>query len=259
MSFSGNRSKAVTGSCSWTMVMGTNNHELGSVCAAIRVKKREKVGSAKFYYGDVDGSKICLVLSGMGAKKARDAASLALGKMTPRRVLILGVSGGLSPNLSFGDIFFVTQATRPSIGTDPQSAIAATEMSITQSVVAESAPKGIALTSEKIVANPDDKKALHQQYNALGVDLETYHYAQVCHQHGVPWGAFRAISDSQEDALPQSLVDLVEADGKKVQFARALSSLALNQGVRSIYELRKQVNHCSRALGELFREVLKTF
>src|SRR5262249_44188336 len=65
--------------------------------------------------------------------------------------------------------------------------------------------RGKLLTVSRTIADPEEKLALGQKYDALAVDMETAVVGRMCSERGIPFGCVRAISDDVHTLLSPDL------------------------------------------------------
>jgi adenosylhomocysteine nucleosidase len=165
------------------------------------------------HLGDVAGTPVLVLQTGLGAEAAARAVTWILGDPSyrPRWVLSAGFSGALRPDLRVGDLLLATEV------------VDAEGNQWRATGVEERLPwrRGRLLTSPRLVAGPREKQELGARHDALAVDMETAAIAQVCHRHQVPFGCLRAISDDWNRPLSPQLVDVLR--GGRVSPLRLMS------------------------------------
>jgi adenosylhomocysteine nucleosidase len=138
--------------------------------------------------------------TGVGRPAVETALGWALDRADrPEFVLSAGFSGALCPRLRVGDLILADGVGEPGHRwptTWPKEVPAALE-------------RGWLLTSPVLVGEPSEKARLAREHDAVAVDMETAGIARLCHQHGVPFGCLRVISDDAGTALSPHLADLL--------------------------------------------------
>ena len=174
---------------------------------------------------------LTLIISGMGPRKAMDAAQAALngardqarvegtGADKAEAVLVIGLCGGLAESLSEGRIVAYTSC----LSTDPAKKQIATDQQITNRIIETLASSNIpcakvaGLTSPQIATNREHRRRLAQT-GAAAVDMETYAVLSGAARAGVPAAVLRVVSDSLDRELPdlnRALNDDGALDGRK--------------------------------------------
>jgi adenosylhomocysteine nucleosidase len=148
-----------------------------------------------------DWSVVSLVTS-MGPALAREATRRALNAGLPDHVMVVGIAGGLDPELPVGSLFVPSRvqlypdgpeyATHPLPGREASGALMTTD----------------GLFDDDAVWRP----ILDRGFGA--VDMEAAGVAEVCEEAGVPWSVYRGISDRpDEHIVDQAVFGLSKPDG----------------------------------------------
>ena len=157
--------------------------------------------------GRVGGTDVTAVHIGMGPAAAREATARVLddsasGHSPVHHVMVVGVCGGLDPDIPVGAMVNPTEVVEYSSGaayphTPPGDAPVA----------------GRLVTTEGVTLDDGESLRLAAE-GFLGVDMETSGVAEVCQARGYAWSAYRCISDRHVDGLlDPRIVALVEPDG----------------------------------------------
>jgi adenosylhomocysteine nucleosidase len=200
---------------------------------------------------------VLVVETGIGPKRMASALEWVLGRprlgnvpYRPRVVLSAGYSGALQPSLRVGDVLLATEVADAEGNRWP----ATWPTTLPQEEWRPPLHRGVLLSTPRLVAAPDEKRALGQTHGAAAVDMETATIARLCSQQGVPFGCVRVISDELETALSPQLVDLLGR--RRVSPWRVLAALAQRPRLaRELWRLaghtRLASNQLAKALGEL--------
>ncbi len=113
---------------------------------------------------------------------------------------------------------------------------------------------GRLLTVPRLVGQPQEKRSLGLQHDAVAVDMESAVVAQRCTKHGIPFGCVRAISDDLQTPLSSQLLSCLA--GGRVSPLRLLAVLArsprlLGELRRLARQTRLAAEQLASALGEL--------
>jgi len=127
----------------------------------------------------------------------------------PDTVLLLGLAGGLSPELRVGDVVFH--------GGELDRALPGTNLRI-----------GRVFSCDLLVSRAKDKAALWEKHRADCVDMETIAFDSFCQTAGIPFAALKAISDDFRTNLPINPDLLVCPETLKPATWRLLFYLAKN-------------------------------
>lgn len=188
--------------------------------------------------GRIANQACILVECGIG-KVAAATAAQALVERGIQRALVLGIAGGIAPNVHLGDVLVVHETVHHDLDARPffprahvphlgLSAFTSDESMRSQALVsaravasellgerpgllAGTAPQvhtGTVLTGDQVIDTRPRRESLRKEFpGALGVDMETVAVAQVCHQNGISWAAIRIVSDGLDDLIdPQEVL-----------------------------------------------------
>ena len=146
---------------------------------------------------------VLVVETGMGPRRMAAALDWLLGKpllgnvaYRPKLVLSAGYSGALQADYRVGDVLLATEVADLDGNRWPATWPGALPGGDWQPPL----HRGRLLAVSRLVATAEEKRALGQQHEAVGVDMETAVVARACSQQGVPFGCVRAISDEMGDA-----------------------------------------------------------
>ncbi len=160
--------------------------------------------------GRFGGAEVTAALVGVGPGCAARVVSSLLEDAVPDRVVIGGIAGGVGPEVKVGDLVVPEVTTmwdaQEATGTDARRSYRAAPLG-------QAELRGHVLTSGRILDRSTLESLASDGVDA--VDMETAAVAAGCAGAGVPWTAFRGISDHFTDKLvDQSIVALVGADGR---------------------------------------------
>jgi adenosylhomocysteine nucleosidase len=188
--------------------------------------RRARQGGDSFsaWEGSLNGSNLLLVLTGMGRRRAAEAARLVLDRRPVSMLLSVGFCGALSADLRVGDLVLCQRLMVAE--SDPGSRVIASDPSLVQAALRlatrnRAITAGTSLVVDRIIRKPDEKKSLRAGTGADVVEMESYWIGQVCEQKGIPFLALRAVSDQADDLLPD-LGDAVDQPGS-MEWAAARS------------------------------------
>jgi adenosylhomocysteine nucleosidase len=190
--------------------------------ALIRQLARSTISSPRLsvWEGSVEGTRVVLVITGVGKVSAAAAAQFTCDVFHPASLLVVGLAGATDSDVHRGQLVVASGALQhdvdarpftdakgviPSLGktvfaSDP--ALSERLRDAAESVVDN--PKvvrsGIVLTGDQIVTSRAVRDDLLASFpDGKCFDMETAAIAQVAHQNGVPWAALRIISDAADE------------------------------------------------------------
>lgn len=155
--------------------------------------------------GSAGNSEVTAVQTGIGPTLAKVVLNEVLDSTsgtTVDHVMVVGICGGLSPELEVGTVI------NPEFVVDHNSGVA-----YHHSPPGDQEQAGRLMTTETVTLDADlSRRFLAEGY--LAVDMETAAVAEVCEARGYAWSAYRCIGDRYFDGLlDPRIVSLTEADG----------------------------------------------
>ncbi|HET7209640.1 MAG TPA: hypothetical protein VFI95_23920 [Terriglobales bacterium] len=169
-----------------------------------RVLRREHDGRQfKFF----ESQRAVLVCGGIGPESARRATEAAITLYNPEAVISVGFAGALDPALKAGSSF------------EPHRVVDASDGSSF-----ETGSGFGTLVSFAVIAGAAQKTKLATAYSAQAVDMEAAAVARGAQTRGLPFSAFKAISDEYDFDMPM-IKRFISHDGqfKAMNFVAALS------------------------------------
>ncbi|HOA62842.1 MAG: hypothetical protein KA191_10400 [Verrucomicrobia bacterium] len=152
-------------------------------------------------------------ITGIGPRKAREAALLALEKSRPTLVLSCGFAGGLDPSLPRGTVLCSVDDGFP----------------LESALIEAEAIHGRFVCSDRIVVTAAEKAALWQQTGADAVEMESGVIRAICRERGVPSATVRVISDAADEDLPLDF-NRLSGPNFELSYARLAAELLRRPG-----------------------------
>lgn len=166
------------------------------------------------YEGALAGWSITATLAGVGPARAKDATERVLRDGPVDRVVVVGIAGGVNPDLNIGDVL------SPAIIVD-----GATGREWRPAPFGGAAQHGRIITTDGLSSTPELLAA-----GVTAADMESSAVAEVCEAHGVAWSVIRVISDRVQDGLvDEDVAALAKPDGSP-DIPAALRYIARNPG-----------------------------
>jgi adenosylhomocysteine nucleosidase len=159
------------------------------------------------YIGTVEGTRVILVRSGVGKKRALAAAELIHSEFNPSGVLSTGFCGGLVPELKPSDVvcgsWIVCDGGEPNRHSKRLSL--GNQADFFQDVLKRKGFRthvgGFACVSRPVVL-PTERSALVHRTGAVVAEMETYHLGEFFHARRIPFVGMRIVVDTVEDSIP---------------------------------------------------------
>jgi nucleoside phosphorylase len=175
--------------------------ELRRLAKAVRLERSE-VGERIVHSGRVGDVELRATVTSMGTDAATAATEFVLDRLDVDHVAVIGIAGGLGPNVQVGDLVVPELVVNYDTGVETHP-----------TPLGNHVAKGKLMTSGVLI---DDRSVLRglADDGADAIDMETAAVGAVCEQRGMPWSAFRGISDHIRDELVDGAVgNLATADG----------------------------------------------
>lgn len=201
----------------------------------------------RFRQGTLGNARTALLQMGVGYDRARRATRWALGRYSPRQVIVIGFCGGLSPELQKGDAVCADSVVTESGGRRalPMHALPGAKV-------------GPLFSSRTLLAAAADKRRLFDAYGAIAVDMETEGVFEVCQRSDAPLRVIRAVSDAADEDVPAELFHFVGEDGE-VRLRTVLSTLVGNPRlIGPLRRLARGVREASVSLDRVCRGLAST-
>ena len=179
-------------------------NELRPVVEMLGLRRTGERGGMPVYTGVVGDTEVVATRTGIGPALAETAMEELLELTDVDRVVVVGIAGGLEGVSVVGDLIVpeavVDDATGERFTATPEGGVAVAGV--------------IRTGSEDDYGLDDGDVARLRDEGFTALDMETAAVARVCARHGVPWLAFRAISDMAGDrSLGPVVMTLVNPDG----------------------------------------------
>jgi adenosylhomocysteine nucleosidase len=200
--------------------------------------------------------------TGVGPARAEACARLFLAAAAPKpaAVLCAGLSGGLTPTLSVGDLAVAGELVTPDRPVprpcDP-ALVAAAGALIGRHGPGPVEPVRLATTATMVGA-PTAKAELARSTGAAMVDMESAAVAAVAAEYGVPFLAVRAISDGLDDVLDPELAGLVDEYGDPRLLRAAWHVICRPTRLPSLLRLKRRCDLAAGRLGEFLADFVPT-
>jgi adenosylhomocysteine nucleosidase len=208
-------------------VVGAMPEEIRLLTEALTKKKVIEKSGVTFYKGKLNGQKIIVLKSGVGKVNAAYSTTVLLENFPIKKVIFIGVAGGLHPNSYPGDMvigkavfhhdyarhlaeeYLVNPTRNPTTNElnplyfpcDTALMTLAQQSSLNTELVKVDGrvPKifsGNIATGDVFVSNSEKAKWLYEDFNALAAEMEGAALGQICYQRNIPFLVIRSCSDN---------------------------------------------------------------
>lgn len=196
---------------------------------------------------DRGGDRITLITTGMGRRRAAAATADLVERLRPGRVLVVGLAGALSRDLRVADLV------------RPDEVIDTTTGHVHRRSSPLDGARGRLVTIDHVAATPEAKRTLHEQHDAIAVDMETAAVVGVCEAHATPWACLRVIGDTAEQTLPAWLATCVDGIGQPRAAMAAAQLLAHPLDLGRLIRTGRHAARAARALADALPPLIDKF
>ena len=220
--------------------------ELAPLLARTEVRRREKLDGCDVSWGTLGSAPVVIARTREGRSGAARGEAALLVRVRVERVLVIGVSAGLTAALQTGDLLVgheVLNGGRAVPAPDADWKAAALKI--------DGAMKGRLVSTREIHCTPSAKAALRETVGAAvpaAADLETAAYAETAAAHGVPWLAVRAICDTADEELPLDFNQFLDDEGRIRRDQIVWYAMRHPVAVPRLRELQRRVSLCADRL-----------
>jgi adenosylhomocysteine nucleosidase len=205
--------------------------------------------------GRLGSAEVWTMATGEGSVAAERGLSALMVDRELGALLVVGVAGALSPDLSVGDLVAartVRDGAREFPAPDPRL--------LQRALAVGGVVEGGVVSVERIVAEPPEKRSL---WESLGerpfqvVDLESSTYARLAAERRVPFLVVRAVSDTASESLPLDFNDFRLADGRINRGKVARHLLFHPHLVGPLKGLRARLRECAGSMADVVEGILE--
>jgi adenosylhomocysteine nucleosidase len=159
--------------------------------------------SGSFHAGEAGATDLVASLANIGTAQATAATTRLLDAFDVDHVFVVGIAGGIDPQLRIGE------PIAPEVVVDWS-----TGREFHPTHLGPRTPRGGLLTADELLYQPEVLDELRTR-DVIAVDMETAAVAAVCDERGVPWSVFRAISDRADEAgvIDEGVMAMIDVDG----------------------------------------------
>jgi adenosylhomocysteine nucleosidase len=239
------------------------NAEVSSLKRSISISKCSVIEDCRIYEGRCHQRDCILVLTGVGKRRAQQAARTALERYPVKAMVSTGFSGALNSGTRVGDIVVysglgckdkTTSAKQPESILQPDRELLKLSLKLLKEAGLPSITgRGVSL--ESVCATPEAKDALGKEFGADSVDMESYWLALEAQEKQIPFITVRSIFDQVNDDL--SFMFEISTDGKIDQGAAAAYVLKHPGQIKNMAYLAKCARRAERNLAVFLEKVME--
>jgi len=220
-------------------IIGAMKVEVDSLVQQMHITESENISGNIFFHGTFNNNEIIIVESGIGKVNAAVCTQSLILRYAPEYVINIGVAGGLSKSLKFGDVVAASSVVQYDIDTsvfgDPIGLIPKINLvnidcsDILNNLLLgiDSGIKlGVIATGDKFIKSIDEVEYVSRHFNAMAIDMESGSIGQVCRINNTGFAIIRSISDNACDSAGiEYETNLSDAAEKPIELVRKLLNL----------------------------------
>lgn len=227
---------AAEGNSKLIALIGAMEEETNGMVSKLENVETNKVGLSVFYKGTYKGIPCVIARCGIGKVHAAACTQVLIDLYEPTAIVNNGVAGALVPELEVGDVVISTGAVQHDFDLTPigfkkgqlyesKLILIPNDKKLEQIVtdaVKKNKSKYIAkaiATGDSFVDSAKDKIELGKAFNAGACDMEGAAISVICHENGIPFAAYRTISDSVEETNVEYLKKMKMAADESIKIA----------------------------------------
>jgi len=232
-----------------TAIVAAGREELAALESRTAVEGRFRIAGARAVRGHLVEAPVVLLETGEGRDNAARSTRELLGRFAIRRLIVVGLAGGLSPALVPGTVLVAGSVWNESSPAPPPDPLL-----VEQVLHAGPVQQATLISSARMLCTREHKQGRWDRLRHSGpvlVDLETATIAAVAAEFAIPYVALRAVSDPAEESLPLDFNRMVDATGR-IDRRKIVAHAALRpQLLTSLWRLRRRAALCSENLADV--------
>lgn len=197
-------------------IVGAMDEEIALLLEQLTNTKEEVQVGNRFYSGQLHGHEVVICKSGVGKVNAAMTTQVLVDRYHINQLLFTGVAGAVAPDLNIGDLVISTACIQHDMDVtalgykrgqipyqetsifeaDPR--LVAIAENVCQQLFADQYTKGIVLSGDQFIANRDQVRALHEEFNGACTEMEGAAVAQACVANDIPFVIIRSMSDKAD-------------------------------------------------------------
>lgn len=194
-------------------IIGAMDQETARLFTEMEIEKEEKTGFSRIACGRLFGVSCVLACCGIGKVHAAACAQAVLDRFSVSAVINIGIAGALDAGLGIADCVIADTSVQHDIDTspigDPPGLISGPNIihipcdeKLSGLLLRAAKEENIAavraaiVTGDQFIVGVENKLRLSRDFSAAACDMEGGAIAQVCYECGVPYAAYRTISDT---------------------------------------------------------------
>jgi adenosylhomocysteine nucleosidase len=230
--------------------------ELRPILARASSVRWVRAGGRRVARGRLRGREVVVVATGVGPRRAEEAALALLAAVRAARLVGAGVAGGLSPGLGPGDLILAQRIVRDLDGI----AVPPSPDALRAAGLGGGVRDGTIVTLERLLPTRDAKAEVLERLALPApavADMESAGWARAATSLGLPYTIVRAVLDPAEEDLPGFLAACVGPDGSVARSRVIAHALVHPADLRVLLTLRRRVRACAEALARVVERLVE--
>jgi adenosylhomocysteine nucleosidase len=203
-------------------------------CVQLQFKQTVNIASCDYQIYQYKQHEIIMLICGIGKVNSASATQALICTFKPDYIVNVGVAGGLSTELSFGDVVIATDLVQHDmdvrsfgipLGQIPRMdtfSFACDQHLIDIAMNAFTSNEykvvsGRIASGDQFIDNKQTAQFIYNEFNALACEMEGAAIAHVCHLNKVPFVVIRSLSDMAgiDDVAAHSFSELKEVSANR--------------------------------------------
>ena len=182
---------------------------------------------------ELSGQTCLLVTSGMGVRRASEAARILVEMNAPRILISFGIAGAVEADLQIGDVITADAVCRLDQGVPgPLLPLSSWPETAREAAAEALSSRGARLLAGTAVTTGGAQVMEYQLEKMIHpiLEMETAGIAQVAAEKGIPLLSIRAISDGPRAPIPFDLGEMMDEDAN-LQVGKILKAILRHPGI----------------------------
>ena len=214
-------------------LLAAMRQESDALLDRVNQQKEIRIGGLRGCFFSISGQSCVLITSGMGVRRARQAAQVLVQEYDPHMLISFGIAGAVEADLDIGDVVLPQAFCKLEHGIPgeltalapwPALALEAANQELTR--LKQHIYLGTAVTTNGSNGSQAQLEGLAHPV----LEMETAGIAEIAAKSGIPLLSLRAISDGPRAPLPLDLAEVMDEDAN-LKMGKMLISIIRNPSI----------------------------